>query len=219
MAINFQFKSRWSAEVIFECEIEASAETPFQIQLGLAMRKAVEVGADLSGADLRDADLRGADLSGANLRDANLHYAYLRDADLRGANLHYADLRDAYLRGADLRGADLSGANLRGANLRGADLHGADLRDAYLHGDKIKRVIAIAERLDGYFFHAFELESGVIKIKAGCRWFTPAEYRAHIGAEYPGTNKAVETLGIIEFIERRAREMGCTSEVTTPEAA
>ncbi|EKH5613044.1 pentapeptide repeat-containing protein [Salmonella enterica] len=64
-------------------------------------------GANLRGANLRDADLRGADLRGANLRDADLRGADLRDADLRGADLRGADLRDADLRGADLRGADL----------------------------------------------------------------------------------------------------------------
>ena len=71
--------------------------------------------ADLCGADLRDANLRGADLCGADLRDANL-----RGADLCGADLCGADLRGADLRDANLRGADLCGANLRGADLRGA---------------------------------------------------------------------------------------------------
>ena len=79
-------------------------------------------GADLHGADLRDASLYGADLHGADLRDASLY----------GADLHGADLSDADLRGADLHGADLRDASLYGADLRGADLHGADLRDADL---------------------------------------------------------------------------------------
>ena len=43
--------------------------------------------ADLQGANLREADLRGADLQGANLREADL-----RGADLQGANLREADL-------------------------------------------------------------------------------------------------------------------------------
>ena len=55
---------------------------------------------NLSGADLRGADLLGADLHGAYLLDADLHCA-----DLRGADLREADLRGAYLSGADLRGA------------------------------------------------------------------------------------------------------------------
>ena len=61
-----------------------------------------------------------ADLSDANLRNANLSNADLSDANLSNANLSYADLR----------GADLSNAGLRGADLRGADLRNADLHEA-----------------------------------------------------------------------------------------
>ena len=79
--------------------------------------------ANLSGSNLRGSDLCEANLSGANLRETDLSEANLRGADLRWANLRGADLRWANLRGADLHGADLRGANLRGANLRGADLN------------------------------------------------------------------------------------------------
>lgn len=58
---------------------------------------------------------RGADLIGANLRDA----------DLRGANL-----RGAYLIAADLRNADLGGADLIGADFRDADIRGANLTES-----------------------------------------------------------------------------------------
>lgn len=54
----------------------------------------------------------------ANLRGANLSVADLRGANLRGANLSGADLRDANLSVADLSGADLSAArNLKDAIL------------------------------------------------------------------------------------------------------
>ena len=69
-------------------------------------------------------------LVGSDGEKADLSGAYLRDANLRGANLSGADLRDAYLSGANLSGADLRGANLSGAYLSGAYLSGADLRDA-----------------------------------------------------------------------------------------
>lgn len=46
--------------------------------------------ADLSGADLRWADLSEADLRGANLSGADLSEADLRGADLTGANIDYA---------------------------------------------------------------------------------------------------------------------------------
>ena len=56
---------------------------------------------------------------------ANLRGAELWDANLRGADLRDADLWDANLRGANLRDADLRGADLRDANLWDADLWGA----------------------------------------------------------------------------------------------
>ena len=63
------------------------------------------------------ADLQGANLYRADLRGADLCYADLCYADLRGANLRSANLCRANLRGADLQGANLCRANLRGANV------------------------------------------------------------------------------------------------------
>ena len=68
------------------------------------------------------ANLTGADLRGANLNCTDLTGANLIDADLRGADLTGANLRDANLRGANLNGANFYGANLTGAALTGADL-------------------------------------------------------------------------------------------------
>ena len=50
--------------------------------------------ANLKGADLRKADLRGVDIWRANLRGADLRGAYLRGADLWRANLREAKLPD-----------------------------------------------------------------------------------------------------------------------------
>ena len=69
--------------------------------------------------------LSGANLSGADLSDANLRCANLSDADLSDADLRRADLSDADLSDADLRRADLSDANLSDADLRRADLSGS----------------------------------------------------------------------------------------------
>jgi uncharacterized protein YjbI with pentapeptide repeats len=84
---------------------------------------------DLSGANLREANLDGADLALADLTEANLHRAKLGSAKLLWAKLSRADLS-----GADLRDADLHGANLYEADLRGADLLKANLTQAELHG-------------------------------------------------------------------------------------
>ena len=63
-------------------------------------------------ADLTGANLKWADLTGANLTRANLTWA-----NLTGANLTWADLTGANLTRANLTWADLTGANLTRANL------------------------------------------------------------------------------------------------------
>ena len=81
----------------------------------------------MSGANLSFADLVEADLRLAYFRHANLS-----DADLSGADLSFADLIEADLRLADFRHANLSDANLRGADLSFAKLNDADLTGANL---------------------------------------------------------------------------------------
>ena len=58
---------------------------------------------------------------------ANLSNADLRDANLSNAILSYANLSNAILRGANLSNAILSYANLSNADLRGANLSNANL--------------------------------------------------------------------------------------------
>ena len=174
--------------------IECDPLWPSPVKLGLAVRAAVKSGADLSGANLGGANLGGADLG---------------RADLSGANLGGADLS-----WANLGGANLGGANLGRADLSGADLSGANLSGANLGGENVARLIARADRMDGYQFMALELEGGGFKIKAGCRWFTIPEFRAHTDAKYPGTDKHRETNDILDFIEARAKALGVSPEVS-----
>ena len=87
-------------------------------------------GCNLSGSNLKKADLVGAKLQGADLSGANLSMANLRRADPQGANLTGADLSFANLPGADLRGSNLKQVNFKGANLIKADLTGAQLEGA-----------------------------------------------------------------------------------------
>ena len=107
--MKFEIKNRWTGEALFTCELSAEvAGKSYGVQLGFAVKKAVEARANLSDANLSDANLSGAYLSRANLSDAYLS----------GANLSRADLSGANLSGANLSGADLSDANLSGADLR-----------------------------------------------------------------------------------------------------
>jgi pentapeptide repeat protein len=75
------------------------------------------------------------DLSGADLRWADLRHTKLNRADLSGVNLSAADLSNSDLSEANLSGANLSEADLSGANLHGTDLNGANLREATYRGN------------------------------------------------------------------------------------
>ena len=83
--VNIQIRSRWSGNIVFECDVEAGENTSEGFRLGLAVKIAIGQKAVLRGAVLRDAVLRGAVLSGADLSGA----------DLSGADLSGADLSDA----------------------------------------------------------------------------------------------------------------------------
>jgi uncharacterized protein YjbI with pentapeptide repeats len=197
----------WSYLPPITVEIECAATTPEGVKLGLAVRVAVGRSANLSRAYLTGANLTGADLSGAYLTGAYLTGAYLTGADLSGAYL-----TGAYLTGANLTGANLTGADLSGANLTRANLSGANLSGAKIHGEPVTRCFARVPRDDGYTLLAMQLEAGGVKIAAGCRWFTVAEFRAHVASSYPGEPKAVETLWILSSIEQRAADLGIALE-------
>lgn len=66
----------------------------------------------LNGEGGECANLRGADLSGANLYNIDLRCANLRGVDLSGANLNSANLRGASLYNANLYSSNLNNANL-----------------------------------------------------------------------------------------------------------
>lgn len=92
------------------------------------------IGINLSNADFQIASFMGthldqANLSCANLPDADLWTTYAIDANLSYTNLTGAELSYANLTGANLTEANLTGANLTGTILIGANLTNANLND------------------------------------------------------------------------------------------
>lgn len=79
--------------------------------------------ANLSGAILIRANLRGAYLAHPNLINANLTEANLAGAEISWAEFNEAILIGANFAGADLSWADFSGADLTKANFSGASFH------------------------------------------------------------------------------------------------
>jgi hypothetical protein len=125
---------------------------------------------------------------------------------LSDANLSDANLSRAYLLGADLSRTDLSGSNLSDANLSDANLSGADLSSANLSGANVSHTIIIAgpQRSDGYNFYAWR-DKDIIRIMAGCRYFTLNEARRHWRATRGDTPLGVETMQILDYLELRLK--------------
>ncbi|MFW7377593.1 MAG: pentapeptide repeat-containing protein [Oligoflexus sp.] len=94
---------------------------------------------DLSGRDMRKANLIKIDFSGCDLRRANLSYANLKDAIFRDADLRGTSLWSANLEGTDFTGANLEDADLDYSKLRGAILFRANIRRAALPTELIPR--------------------------------------------------------------------------------
>jgi hypothetical protein len=107
-----------------------------------------------------------------------------------GADLPWADLLEANLSGADLSRANLSGADMSRANLSRANL----------------RVIGV--RSDSYIFHLYRHEDGALMLRAGCRYFSLTDARAHWAATRAGTPLGEESLALVDHAERMAKIAG-----------
>ena len=81
---------------------------------------------------LYDAHLEGADLSGANLANANMICSHLNEAKLVGANFHEANLGGADFSGAHLERANFCRTDLFDTNMSGAHLESANLQGTHL---------------------------------------------------------------------------------------
>ena len=94
---------------------------------------------EIVGYDVMPLNLRGADLSGANLDDADLIKADCQGCDFTGASLKGAELNRAELSKSTFTDADLSGAKLRAADLSESvflrtNVEGADFGYSGVHG-------------------------------------------------------------------------------------
>jgi hypothetical protein len=111
-----------------------------------------------------------------------------------------ANLFGANLSGANLFGADLSEANLSGANLFGANLFGANLYRANL--------IVGGYRSDGFCFLLYKEPDGTVKLRAGCRYFSIKEAKAHWLATRNGTQLGRESAALIAGLVAQAKACG-----------
>ena len=85
------------------------------------------------GCDLYGDELSGIDLRFANLRHANLLGTTLSNKDMTGADFSYASLKKGNLDGSQISHADFTGANLVDTEIRNADVSYSVFQGATLH--------------------------------------------------------------------------------------
>jgi uncharacterized protein YjbI with pentapeptide repeats len=118
--------------------------------------------AHLQGASLLKAQLQGALLSKARLQGAKLDRAQLQGASLDGAHLQAASLVYAQLHGASLVGVQLQGASLVGAQLQGASLDEAHLQAAELRKARLQGASLTDAELQGATLRDVELQGAAL---------------------------------------------------------
>jgi hypothetical protein len=90
--MKFAIKSRWTSLVKVEAEIDCAEDTPKSVKSGLAVKCAINSGANPSGTVLSGAVLSYANLSGTVLSGTVLSGANPSGTVLSGAVLSYANL-------------------------------------------------------------------------------------------------------------------------------
>ena len=118
----------YTDKVLFEDE---------SLNMGTALEAAIKADINLSGADLRNQDLRWLDMTNGRLIDAafdnsTLSCAKLDNADFRGACFRGAKLRDISAIKCDFRNANFSQAALIRASLKETNLSCANLTRSVL---------------------------------------------------------------------------------------
>ena len=139
--MKFEIFNHFTSLVQLTSEIECNESDSYPVKLGLAVKWAVKMRANLAGAHIPGANLKDSDLAGVNFASTNFTYANLAGvnlagSNLAGANLMYVNFENANLEGVNLAGAYLVGAYLKGANLADANLAGANLTSVYFEGVK-----------------------------------------------------------------------------------
>ena len=105
----------------------------------IALERIADFRLDLKGADISTAQLLDADLSNAMLHHSNLSSANFANTDLTDSFLSYSNLSRAQFHNVDFTRTRLWSANLSGAMLQDVDLSKQNLHNVNLSGTNLLR--------------------------------------------------------------------------------
>lgn len=126
---------------------------------------------DLTGRNLRGAQLQGAllvkaVLRGADLRRANLSNAHLYDVDFTRADLRRAVLMETDLMNTKIYSANFAEAQLGESHLDDAKIVGSDFTDVYADGATLNRARISDAKFDGAFLRGAMVYSANIDVSS-----------------------------------------------------
>ncbi|MDJ0554526.1 MAG: pentapeptide repeat-containing protein [Microcoleaceae cyanobacterium MO_207.B10] len=125
----------------------------------VVMKRANLFRATLSKANMPNSILTKADLSSAKLIETNLHQANLKEASFTGADLGSADLSEANLRRAHLSKVKAEGASFQSSNLSESNWQGANLSGANFSRANLKKADLSLAQLTNANFRNAQLEN------------------------------------------------------------
>ena len=122
---------------------------------GAVLNKGVFTGADFGGADLRQAwfnqaDFSDSDFAGADLDGSYGTWAKFTRSKFENASMKLVTFDGCDFTGASLRGSDLTSSQFAGTDMVGADLSNTVLKDTYLVTTRLER----ARLEDARLWHA-----------------------------------------------------------------
>jgi len=109
-----------------------------------------------------------------------------------------------------------AGGTIEGGTIWGGTIEGGTIWDGTIEGGTIRggtiNFVLTAQRSDGYMFVVNPTED-VLRVTAGCRYFTFPEAREHWERTRGGTLLGDETMAILDFLEGQARRHGLIKEI------
>lgn len=156
-----EIKRRDDGRVIFSVALGPDMKSCAPgVQLGFAVKKAIQAGYQMNEVDLRGVDLSGATLNdtpfiGSDLRGANFSNTVLNNVDFCSANLDKSDFSNATLDDVHFLSANLTDTNLDWASAKGVSMSICSMKGAYLGNIADSKALAIPD-LDAKILAALE---------------------------------------------------------------
>jgi len=161
-------------------------------------------------------DLGGWVQSEANIAQNGRAWAHEHATVCAGGTIEGGTIWGGTIEGGTIWDGTIEGGTIEGGTIWGGTIEGGTIWDGTIEGGTIRggtiNFVLTAQRSDGYMFVVNPTED-VLRVTAGCRYFTFPEAREHWERTRGGTLLGDETMAILDFLEGQARRHGLIKEI------